>query len=227
MIEAKKITKIYGQGPASFKALNDVSFKLQKGANLAILGKSGSGKSTLMHTLAGLDRPTHGSIIINDKDLWSRKQKEIDAYRNQTVGFVFQDFYLQNEETVLENVMVPLEIRGVADRKPKAYAALERLEIKDKANNLTRHLSGGEKQRVCLARAIIGQPEILFADEPTGNLDSKTSEKVEEMLFKLNKELGTTLVVVTHNEDLAKRFANKIILKDGQIISHEGRELTV
>jgi len=227
MIEVKKITKIYGQGPASFKALYEVSFKLQKGANLAILGKSGSGKSTLMHALAGLDRPTFGSIIINDKDLWSCKQKEIDAYRNQMVGFVFQDFYLQNEETVLENVMVPLEIRGVADRKPKAYEALARLEIKDKADNLTSNLSGGEKQRVCLARAIIGQPDILFADEPTGNLDSKTSEKVEEILFRLNEELGTTLVVVTHNEDLAKRFANKIILKDGRIIAHEGKELTV
>lgn len=227
MIEAKKITKIYGQGPASFKALHEVSFKLQKGANLAILGKSGSGKSTLMHALAGLDRPTYGSVIINDQDLWLRKQKEIDDYRNQTVGFVFQDFYLQNEETVLENVMVPLEIRGVADRKSKAYEALARLEIKDKADNLTSNLSGGEKQRVCLARAIIGQPEILFADEPTGNLDSKTSEKVEKILFKLNEELGTTLVVVTHNEDLAKRFANKIILKDGRIIAHEGRELTV
>lgn len=227
MIEVKKISKIYGQGSAAFKALNEVSFKLAKGANLVILGKSGSGKSTLMHALAGLDRPTSGSVIINDKDLWSRKQKEIDAYRNQTAGFVFQDFYLQNEDTVLENVMVPLEIRGVADRKPKAYAALERLAIKDKANNLTRHLSGGEKQRVCLARAIIGQPDILFADEPTGNLDSRTSEKVEEILFKLNKELGTTLVVVTHNEDLARRFANKIIFKDGQIIGHEGGELIV
>ncbi|PIY96989.1 MAG: ABC transporter ATP-binding protein [Candidatus Kerfeldbacteria bacterium CG_4_10_14_0_8_um_filter_42_10] len=225
MIKVDKISKIYGQGPASFKALDKVSFKLEKGANLAILGKSGSGKSTLMHALAGLDRPTSGSIAINGKDLWSRQQKEIDAYRNQMAGFVFQDFYLQNEETVLENIMVPLEIRGVADRKPKAYAALERLEIKDKARNLTRHLSGGEKQRVCVARAIIGQPEILFADEPTGNLDSKTSEKVEEILFKLNKELGTTLVVVTHNEDLARRFANSIILKDGRIIAHEGKEL--
>ncbi len=227
MIKVDNISKVYGEDAASFQALHEVSFELTKGANLAILGKSGSGKSTLMHALAGLDRPTSGSVSINGKDLWSRKQKEIDVYRNQMVGFVFQDFYLQNEETVLENVMVPLEIRGVGDRKQKAYAALERLEIKDKADNLTRHLSGGEKQRVCLARAIIGQPEILFADEPTGNLDSKTSEKVEALLFKLNKELGTTLVVVTHNEDLARRFANKIVLKDGQIISHEGKELTI
>jgi len=227
MIEVKKITRIYGKGATAFKALDGVSFKLEKGANLAIQGKSGSGKSTLMHVLAGLDRPTSGSITINDQDLWSRKQAEIDAYRNQTIGFVFQDFYLQTEETVLENIMVPLEIRGRGDRKAKAYQALERLEIKDKANNRASNLSGGEKQRVCIARAIIGDPEILFADEPTGNLDSKTSEKVNEILFKLNRELGTTLIAVTHDEDFARTFANKIILKDGKVIAHEGKELTV
>lgn len=227
MISVKKVTRIYGEGTSEFRALKNVSFSLKKGANLAIIGKSGSGKSTLMHAIAGLDRPTTGSIIIEGKDLWSRSQKDIDLYRNQSVGFVFQDYYLQNEETVLENVMVPLEIRGISDRKSKARKALQRLELDDKTTNRANELSGGERQRTCIARAIVGEPSILFADEPTGNLDSKTGESVENILFDLNKKLGTILIVVTHDEDLAKRFSNSITLKDGEIISHEGREISI
>lgn len=227
MISVKKVTRIYGKGTSEFRALKNVSFSLKKGANLAIIGKSGSGKSTLMHAIAGLDRPTTGSIIIEGKDLWSRSQEDIDLYRNQSVGFVFQDYYLQNEETVLENVMVPLEIRGISDRKSKARKALQRLGLNDKATNRANELSGGERQRTCIARAIVGEPSILFADEPTGNLDSKTGESVENILFDLNKKLGTILIVVTHDEDLAKRFSNSITLKDGEIISHEGREISI
>jgi len=143
------------------------------------------------------------------------------------VGFVFQDFYLQNEETVLENVMVPLEINGDTNRKEKAMEALKILEIDDKANNKANQLSGGQKQRVCIARAIVGKPSIIFADEPTGNLDSKTSERVEDILFDIHKKLNTTLIVVTHDKELSDKFSNSITLKDGEIISHSGEDLQI
>lgn len=227
MIVVKKVSKIYGEGESAFKALDDVSFRLEEGANLAILGKSGSGKSTLMHALAGLDRPTSGEIIIQDKELWSRSQKEIDRYRNEDVGFVFQDFYLQNEETVLENVMVALEIRGTSNRKEKAMKALEILGIAEKTNNKANQLSGGQKQRVCIARAIVGEPKIIFADEPTGNLDSVTSESVEKILFDLHNKIKSTLIVVTHDKELSDKFENSITVKDGKIIDHKGEDVTV
>ncbi len=227
MIEVKDITKVYGDGESEFTALNYVSFNLEEGANLAILGKSGSGKSTLMHALAGLDRPSSGKIVIGGKDLWSKTQKEIDRYRNEDVGFVFQDFYLQNEETVLENVMVALEIRGSSNRKEKAMKALKILGIDEKANNKANQLSGGQKQRVCIARAIVGEPKIIFADEPTGNLDSVTSESVEKILFDLHKKIHSTLIVVTHDKDLSDRFDNSIIIKDGKIVDHKGKDLKI
>lgn len=227
MIIVKKVSKIYGEGESKFTALDNISFRLKEGANLAILGKSGSGKSTLMHAIAGLDRPTSGDIIINDEKLWSRSQEEIDRYRNEDVGFVFQDFYLQNEETVLENVMVTLEIRGVSKRKEKAMKALKVLGIDDKANNTANKLSGGEKQRACIARAIVGEPKIIFADEPTGNLDSVTSESVEKILFNLHNEINSTLIVVTHDKELSDKFENSIIIKDGKIVEHHGKDITI
>ncbi|MFA6391668.1 MAG: ABC transporter ATP-binding protein [Patescibacteria group bacterium] len=227
MIRVQEVIRTYGEGESEFKALKGVSFALKEGENLAILGKSGSGKSTLMHALAGLDRPSSGRIIIKDKDLWSRSQKDIDLYRSQDVGFVFQDFYLQNEETVLENVMVPLEINGDTDRKEKAMEALKVLEIDDKANNKANQLSGGQKQRVCIARAIVGKPSIIFADEPTGNLDSKTSERVEDILFNIHKKFNTTLIVVTHDKELSDKFSNSITLKDGEITSHTGEGIQI
>ena len=227
MIVVENVTRTYGEGESEFKALDEVSFSLKEGSNLAIMGKSGSGKSTLMHAIAGLDRPTSGKIIIENEDLWSRSQKEIDRYRNEDVGFVFQDFYLQNVETVLENVMVPLEIRGVSNRKEKAMEALRILELDDKANNKANQLSGGEKQRVCIARAIVGDPKIIFADEPTGNLDSVTSESVEKILFDLHKRLNSTLIIVTHDKDLSDKCTNSITIKDGKIIDHQGKDVTV
>ncbi len=222
MIQIKEVTRTYGKGKTKFEALKKVSFSISEGEDLAVIGKSGSGKSTLMHALAGLDRPTSGSIVVEGRDLWSRSQKEIDKYRSYSVGFIFQDFYLQKEETVMESVAVPLEIRGEGDRRNKVEKALKILEIDDKAKNKTNELSGGERQRVCIARAIVGEPKILFADEPTGNLDSKTGENVENILFDINKKLGTTLIVVTHDHDLAKRFSNNITLKDGKITGHKG-----
>ena len=227
MIVVENVTRTYGEGESEFKALDEVSFSLKEGSNLAIMGKSGSGKSTLMHAIAGLDRPTSGKIIIENEDLWSRSQKEIDRYRNEDVGFVFQDFYLQNVETVLENVMVPLEIRGVSNRKEKAMEALRILELDDKENNKANQLSGGEKQRVCIARAIVGDPKIIFADEPTGNLDSVTSESVEKILFDLHKRLNSTLIIVTHDKDLSDKCTNSITIKDGKIIDHQGKDVTV
>lgn len=226
MIIVKNVTRIYNEGESAFKALDNVSFNLKDGANIAILGKSGSGKSTLMHALAGLDRPTSGEIIIHDKNLWSLSQKEIDRYRNEDIGFVFQDYYLQNEATVLENVTVALEIRGDTNRKEKAMRALKILGIDDKASNKANQLSGGQKQRVCIARAIVGEPKIIFADEPTGNLDSVTGESVEKMLFDLHSRINSTLIVVTHDEELSNKFENSITIKDGKIIEHKGKDIT-
>jgi len=227
MLKVKNLTKIYGKGDSAFKALDNVSFELEEGANLAILGKSGSGKSTLMHCVAALDSPSDGKVFIGDTDVWALTGKALDKFRNESIGFIFQSFYLQSENTVLENVMVPLEIRGESSRTDAAMDALKKLELDDKAQNRADTLSGGQKQRAVIARAIVGEPKIVFADEPTGNLDSKTGAKVEQMLFDLNKESNISLITVTHDEELASRFDNVIELSDGKIISHKGKGLKV
>jgi putative ABC transport system ATP-binding protein len=227
MLAVNKLEKIYGKGDTAFKALHGVSFSLELGSNLAILGKSGSGKSTLMHLVAGLDRPTSGNVVIDGTDVWKLKGHALDKFRNETISFIFQSFYLQNENSVLENVMVPLEIRGEKNRKESAMRALESLELEDKATNKASDLSGGQKQRAVIARAIVGSPKVIFADEPTGNLDTKTGAKVEEILFKINKDTGATLITVTHDEELAKKFDNMIELKDGRIVNHKGNNIKV
>ncbi len=224
MIELKNINKIYGKDTSALTALKNINFRLVTGANLAILGKSGSGKSTLMHVIAGLDRPSSGEVIINEVSVWAMPSKKLDEFRNKTIGFIFQAFYLQNENTVLENVMVPLEIRGLPfnQRKAAAIEAIKALELEDKLQRKTSELSGGQKQRVVIARSIVGNPDIIFADEPTGNLDSVTGATVEQILFNLNKNTDVCLIVVTHDEDFAKRFDNRIMLKDGEIIEMIG-----
>ncbi|PIZ45813.1 ABC transporter ATP-binding protein [candidate division WWE3 bacterium CG_4_9_14_3_um_filter_41_6] len=228
MIEIKNLNKTYGKGNSAFTALKSITVTLEQGANMAILGKSGSGKSTLMHVIAGLDRPTSGEVIINNVSVWAMPAKKLDAFRNKTIGFIFQAFFLQNENTVLENVMVPLEIRGVpfSKRRETAIAALKSVDLLDKMNNKASDLSGGQKQRVVIARSIVGDPDIIFADEPTGNLDSVTGGIVEDMLFDLNKNTKAMLIVVTHDDELAKRFDNRIVLKDGEIIEMVGKGVT-
>lgn len=221
LIEAKNIVKVYRDGASFFKALDKVSINIKKGESVAIIGKSGSGKSTLMHLLALLDKPNEGQILINGKDTASLKKKELNKLRNQTFGFVFQQFFMNPQDTVLENVILPLKIAGVPSKKRKEIAmkALEEVELADKFNNKASNLSGGQKQRVCIARAIANSPKILFADEPTGNLDSNTGDKVEKLLFSLNKEQGITLIIVTHDEALANKCDRQIRIKDGKIVT--------
>jgi len=220
IIKANGIKRSYGRNVSEFHALKGVDLSIKKGESIAIIGKSGSGKSTLMHILALLDKPTSGDVSLNGKDVKSMKHKELDKVRNDYFGFVFQQFFMNPKETVLNNVMLPLKVAGIpsAKRKEMAMAALRAVELDDKANNKATDLSGGQKQRVCIARALVNNPHVIFADEPTGNLDSTTGEKIEQLLFDLNREKGITLIIITHDDELASRCDRQIRIKDGLII---------
>lgn len=224
MIEVKNVSKMYGKKKAVFLALDGVSCRIQNGSSVAIVGKSGSGKSTLMHVMSGLDRASSGDIVIDEVNLSDLKQKAVDAFRNQEIGFVFQSFFIQANESCYHNVTLPLEIDGLTgtERSRRVEAALAQVELSDKRNSRAGTLSGGQKQRLAIARAIVNNPTILFADEPTGNLDSTTGQHIENLLFKLNKESGTTLIIVTHDDELARKCDMQIYLKDGRIDRIEG-----
>ncbi len=219
MIELKNVTKIYGKKKNQFIALKNVSLTIPTGASVAILGKSGSGKSTLMHAISGLDKPQKGQVIIDGQDILQLKSKHVDEFRAKKIGFIFQSFFVQGNESVIDNVSLPLEIARLPRKKRvhKINAALKAVDLYDKRKNRAKDLSGGQKQRLAIARAIVGDPQIIFADEPTGNLDSETGAKVEELLFDYNKQKGVTLIVVTHDVDLAKKCDHQIIIKDGRI----------
>ena len=219
MIELKNVTKVYGKKKNQFTALKNVSLTIPTGASVAILGKSGSGKSTLMHAISGLDRPQQGQVIIDGQDILQLKSKRVDEFRAKKIGFIFQSFFVQGNESVIDNVSLPLEIARLPRKKRahKINAALKAVDLYDKRKNRAKDLSGGQKQRLAIARAIVGDPQIIFADEPTGNLDSETGAKVEELLFDYNKQKGVTLIVVTHDADLAKKCDYQIIIKDGRI----------
>ena len=219
MIEVKNISKSYGKKASEFRALDDVTLTIKKGASVAIIGKSGSGKSTLMHVMSGLDRPQVGQVIVDGQDILKLKQKQIDRFRSEKIGFIFQAFFVQANETSFDNVSLPLEIARVPirERKNKVLRALEVVELSDKVKQKAGNLSGGQKQRLAIARAIVNNPSIIFADEPTGNLDTATGEAIENLLFKLNKKEGTTLVIVTHDEDLARKCDMRVYVKDGKI----------
>lgn len=221
VIKAEKLKKIYGKKDAAFMALGGVDMSIKEGESVAIIGKSGSGKSTLMHLLALLDQPSEGSVVIDGVDAHKLSKKELNQLRNKSFGFVFQQFFINGNDSVLNNVILPLKIAGVGakERTKRAMEVLREVELDDKAKNKANDLSGGQKQRVVIARAIINEPRIIFADEPTGNLDSTTGQKIEDLLFKLNKKKGITLIVVTHDKDLAKRCTREIHIKDGKIIS--------
>ena len=219
MIELKNVTKVYGKKKNQFMALKNVSLTIPTGASVAILGKSGSGKSTLMHAISGLDKPQKGQVIIDGQDILQLKPKRVDEFRAKKIGFIFQSFFVQGNESVIDNVSLPLEIARLPRKKRahKINAALKAVDLYDKRKNRAKDLSGGQKQRLAIARAIVGDPQIIFADEPTGNLDSETGAKVEELLFDYNKQKGVTLIVVTHDTDLAKKCDHQIIIKDGRI----------
>lgn len=220
MIEVHNVTKTYGRKDNLFTALDNVNFEVDSGASVAILGKSGSGKSTLMHIMSGLDHPTSGEVIISGKNIFSLKQKQIDAFRARKMSFIFQSFFVQGNETCYDNVGLPLEIAKVpaAKRKKMILAALEAVELSDKVRQRARDLSGGQKQRLAIARAIVNRPSILFADEPTGNLDTVTGGVIEKLLFGYARKNGATLIVVTHDPDLAAKCDRQIHIKDGKII---------
>lgn len=223
MIEVKSVTKTYGKKQSAFRALDNVNLTIPTGASVAILGKSGSGKSTLMHAMSGLDRPEKGEVIIDGEDILKLKQKAIDRFRAEKIGFIFQSFFVQANESVADNVSMPLEIANVpaGKRSARVRAALESVELYDKVKNKARNLSGGQKQRLAIARAIVNEPSIIFADEPTGNLDSVTGAKVEELLFGYNRDKGVTLIIVTHDADLAAKCDITVNIKDGRIESVE------
>ncbi|MET0480388.1 MAG: ABC transporter ATP-binding protein [Mycetocola sp.] len=218
LLDATDIRRSYGRGSSRFDALKGVSIRIPEGESLAIVGKSGSGKSTLMHLLALLDGPDGGALTVNGKDAAKLTGREVNRLRNQDFGFVFQQFFLTPNATVLNNVVLPLKIAGVGrrERNARGMAVLTQLEMADKARNKAVNLSGGQKQRVVIARALVNNPRVIFADEPTGNLDSATGRLVEDILFSLNKERGITLVVVTHDTELAARCDRQIFLRDGR-----------
>jgi putative ABC transport system ATP-binding protein len=219
ILEINNVSKVYQSGDRLLKVLEDINFKIDQGETVSIVGPSGSGKTTLLGLCAGLDYPTTGDIYLTGRLLNNLGENERAAIRNQKIGFVFQDFQLIPTLTALENVAVPLELRGDKQAISVALALLERVGLSDRSHHYPSQLSGGEQQRICIARAFCNSPSILFADEPTGNLDDETGSQIEELLFSLNSEEGTTLVIVTHNMDLAQKTGRTVRLKGGHVVS--------
>ncbi len=219
MLEVQNLSKTYQSGQKALTVLDNVSFKIEPGETFAIVGPSGSGKTTLLGLCAGLDRASSGSVALNGVALEDLDEDQRAAVRNQHVGFIFQNFQLIPTLTALENVMVPLELRGEKHASKRAQELLERVGLGDRHDHYPTQLSGGEQQRIALARAFANQPKILFADEPTGNLDGATSQLVEQLLFDLNREAGTTLVLVTHDLELAGKTGKILRLKGGKVVN--------
>lgn len=218
ILKVRSLSKVYGSKNNSLTVLKDINFSILKGESAAIIGPSGSGKTTLLGLCAGLDRVTAGEITLNHILLNELNEDELAQVRNQNIGFVFQNFQLIPTLTALENVRVPLELRGVKNTMAPSIALLERVGLDARKNHYPSQLSGGEQQRVAIARAFSNNPEILFADEPTGNLDEETGKSIEALLFEINKEKGTTLVIVTHDLELAQKTHQIIKIKGGTII---------
>lgn len=218
-LSVDRVGKIYHSGGHPLVVLHEINFEVEEGSTVSIVGPSGSGKTTLLGLCAGLDRATTGSIVLNGVTLNELTEDERASIRNQYVGFVFQNFQLLPTLTALENVMVPLELRGERKSKSVAQSLLDKVGLADRSHHYPLQLSGGEQQRISIARAFSNSPKILFADEPTGNLDADTSENIENLLFALNKDAGTTLVLVTHDLDLAAKTQRIIRMKGGAIAS--------
>ncbi len=219
ILEVRHLTKTYRSGDSDLTVLENVSLSLLEGETCAIVGPSGSGKTTLLGLCAGLDEPSSGTVRLCDVELAALSEDERADVRNRYVGFVFQSFQLIPTLTAIENIMVPAELRGDRKAANRARTLLEQVGLADRSQHYPAQLSGGEQQRVALARAFINQPRILFADEPTGNLDAETGGTIENLLFELNKTAGTTLVLVTHNLELARRTRRIIQLRAGQVVS--------
>lgn len=222
MIKANAVTKVVDTSEGSLQILRPISFEVKSGESVAIIGASGSGKSTLLGLLAGLDQVTEGEIFLDCEALHSMNEEERAILRGNKVGFIFQSFMLVQSLTALENVMLPAEIAGLDNPKALALDILEQVGLKHRAHHFPNQLSGGEQQRVAIARAFITSPKILFADEPTGNLDAKNSEKIEALLFEMNREKGTTLVLVTHDNELAEHCDRQLTMNAGELIETTG-----
>ncbi len=219
ILEVKKLTKKYADGDIEVTALNNVSFSLPDGFDLAILGPSGSGKTTLLQLAGGLDTMTSGDVIISGQSIKNMSDSEISDFRNKTMGFIFQMINLHDFFTAKENVMLPMLVAGMEriDAEAKALKLLEKVGLSHRANHLPRQLSGGEQQRVAVARALANDPKIIFADEPTGKLDKANSKMVIDILESLSKDNGMSVIMITHDENIAKRFSRVIKLESGSV----------
>lgn len=221
VLSIHKLTKTYRTGARLLTVLGNVSFDVEPGETCAVVGPSGSGKTTLLGLCAGLDRPTAGTVDLRGERLDDLSEDELAQLRNREVGFIFQTFQLIPTLTALENVMVPAELRGERGARRRAHDLLEQVGLGDRTTHYPTQLSGGEQQRVAIARAFINRPTILFADEPTGNLDAETGATIEDLIFDLNATAGTTLMLVTHNIELARRTGRMIKLRGGEVVSDE------
>lgn len=221
ILSLQNVTKKYKSGGSFLTVLDNISFSVDAGASMAIVGPSGSGKTTLLGLCAGLDHPTSGSVELQQNHLESLNEDQLASVRNRYVGFIFQNFQLMPTLTAIENVMVPLELRGEKKVRARAMEFLDKVGLAERSHHYPAQLSGGEQQRIAIARAFSNRPSILFADEPTGNLDAETSGIIVDLIFDLNSEAGTTLVLVTHDDELALRTQRIIHLKGGKIFSDE------
>ncbi|MDT0594607.1 ABC transporter ATP-binding protein [Glaciecola petra] len=226
MIETKSVIKKVSTNEGELQILHPISFEVKPGESVAVVGASGSGKSTLLGLLAGLDEVSSGHIFLDGEPLHTMDEEARARLRGEKVGFIFQSFMLVQSLTALENIMLPAEIAGLKDAKKRAQKIIEQVGLDHRAHHFPNQLSGGEQQRVAIARAFITQPKILFADEPTGNLDSANSEKVEDLLFALNKDSDTTLVLVTHDSKLADKCDRQLTMNAGELTEH-GAQLKV
>lgn len=226
MVSVDRLTKVYRSGSQSLTVLDHVSFDVQRGTSCAVVGPSGSGKTTLLGLCAGLDSPTSGSVKLNGTALDPLSEDDKARVRNEHVGFIFQNFNLMPTLTALENVMIPLELRKAKDVKQRAMALLEKVGLAERKSHYPAQLSGGEQQRVSIARAFANEPSILFADEPTGNLDGETGALIEDLIFGLNEAAGTTLVMVTHDTELARRCDRVIGMKNGRLFTDSQQTAT-
>jgi putative ABC transport system ATP-binding protein len=226
ILSVEHLGKVFKSGALSVKVLRDVSFAIEEGSTCAIVGPSGSGKTTLIAICAGLERPSEGAVVFDGVALHSATEEQLARIRNQSIGFIFQNFQLLPSLTALENVMVPAEIRGENHARSRAEDLLKQVGLDGRLNHYPVQLSGGEQQRVAIARAFVNRPKVLFADEPTGNLDAETAKDIIELIFDLNATRGTTLVLVTHDQDLSRRAGRLIQLRGGRLVTESSEAKT-